>query len=147
MELLPRKKVIVEDRPWRWSWNRSEDPIVWVVSDKETWGGTSVCRRGLCGPWMGEWSWLQVVGMEVLWVGPVFTWADVGEEMRGGWGFGALGICTVEDLFVAPIFYVFALMHQRRPPVYFPLSLTTRSTQNSRLTKLRSLTNLTSIEC
>ena len=80
-------------------------------------------------------------------MGPVFTWADVGEEMRGGWGFGALGICTVEDLFVAPIFYVFALMHQRRPPVYFPLSLTTRSTQNSRLTKLRSLTNLTSIEC
>ena len=44
-------------------------------------------------------------------------------------------------------FMWFALMHQRRPPVYFPLSVTTRSTQDSRLTKLRSLTSLTSIEC
>jgi hypothetical protein len=46
-----------------------------------------------------------------------------------------------------PSFMWFALMHQRRPPVYFPLSLTTRSTQDSRLTKLRWLTSLTSIEC
>ena len=41
----------------------------------------------------------------------------------------------------------FALMYQRRPPVYFPLFRTTRSTQDSRVTKLRSWTNQTSIEC
>ena len=46
-----------------------------------------------------------------------------------------------------PSYMWFALMHQRRPPVYFPLSLTTRSTQDSRLTTLRSRTSHTSIEC